>query len=64
MNHIYTFLLLGLAASINIRVNSDVSNDHQVLAPLASKGSDLPQALLVLIPGAYIETSYYLEPMK
>ena len=63
MSHIYTFLLLGLAASINIRV-SDVSNDHQVLAPPASKGINLPQALLVLIPGAYIDTSYYLEPMK
>ena len=62
MSHIYCLVLLTLAAGIQLR-GVEENNMHQVLKPPGSKDG-LEEALLVMIPGANVDTSYYIEPMK
>ena len=40
------------------------SDEHVVFRPPASKGAELPYALMVLIPGAGVATSYYEAPLR
>lgn len=57
-------ILVTILLSIAIHVQADdAPNDDLILPPLQSKGGDLEEKLMVLIPGANVATSYYTDPM-
>ena len=62
MRNTFALLILTLVTHVYCQFG-DASNDDVILAPPSSKGAELEEKLMVLIPGAGVSTSYYISPM-
>ena len=60
MRHILVTLLISLTLAVQA---DDATNEDLILAPPSSKGEELEEKLMVMIPGAKVATSYYTDPM-
>ena len=57
-------ILVTLSISLTLAVQADdATNEDLILAPPSSKGEELEEKLMVMIPGAKVATSYYTDPM-